>query len=162
MWDDAETRAVSRASTDYATQERQVRARDEKEGVERWLEDVFFALGEVTFLALPALFSLMDAEPNVPLKYAAMFVWATLVLATGTMRDDRFGGRWPPVSPVLVAVRFVYYNAVVLAGAYGGAAVDLSLGSPVVTAAVATLVALAAAAGFPRLVAALGAGPSNR
>ena len=162
MWGGPERRPVSRASTDRATQERQVRKRDEKEGVERWLEDVFFALGEVTFLALPALLSLMDAEPNVPLKYAALFAWATLVLATGTLRDDRVGGRWPAVSPASVAVRFVYYNAAVLVAAYVGTAVDLSLGSPVVTAAVATLVALTAAAAFPRLVAALGARASTR
>lgn len=142
---------VTNRGTDYATQERQLTAREEKEGVEQWLEHVFFAAGEVTFLGLPAFFVLMDAEPNAPLKFAALFAWATLVVATGTFRDSRIGVEWPPVTPVLVLARFAYYVLVVVAVAYAGAGVDLLVGSPALTAAVAVALTLGAARAFPAL-----------
>jgi hypothetical protein len=158
MWRGVERRGVTGRSTDYATEERQLSRREEKEGTELFLQDVFFAVGEVTFLGLPAFLALMVAEPNAPLKYAALFSWATLSLAVGAFRGGRFGVAWPPVSPRLVAVRLGYYDATILAAAYAGAAVDLALRSPVVTAAVAVLVSLAAALAFPRIVAAVSSG----
>ena len=161
MCDGVEGRAVTRRSTDHATEERQLRRRDEKEGVELLLQDVFFALGEVTFLGLPAFLWLLAAEPNAPLKYAAMFSWATLSVAVGAFRGGRFGVEWPPASPSLVVVRFLYYDATILAAAYAGAAVDLALRSPVLTAGVAVLVSLAASLAFPRVAATVDTGFSR-
>ncbi|WP_327050901.1 hypothetical protein [Halomicrococcus gelatinilyticus] len=146
---------MTERGTDHATEERQLRRRDEKEGTELFLQDVFFALGEVTFLGLPAFLWLLVAEPNAPLKYAALFSWATLSVAVGAFRGGRFGVAWPPTSPSLVVVRLLYYDATILAAAYAGAAGDLVLRSPVVTAAVAVVVSLAAALAFPRVAAAV-------
>ena len=152
MCDGLEPSVVTGRSTDYATEERQIRRREEKEGVELFLQDVFLALGEVTFLGLPAFLALMTAEPNAPLKYAALFSWATLALAVGAFRGGRFGVEWPPTSPSLLLVRLLYYDATILGAAYAGASADLALRSPVVTAVVAVLASLAAARAFPRVV----------
>ncbi|WP_227353194.1 hypothetical protein [Haladaptatus salinisoli] len=139
-------------STDYAPNERQLRPREEKEGVERWLEDVFFALGEVTFLSLPAFVALMDAEPNAPVKFTLLVAWATLTLTVGTLRYGRFGVEWPPMTPSQFVVRLAFYNATVTLIAYAGANVDLALRSPAATAGVAALLSVCATWGFARLV----------
>lgn len=139
-------------STDYATEERQIRRREEKAGVEQWFEDVFFALGEVTFLSLPAFVALMDAEPNGPLKFTLLVAWTTLTLTIGTLRSERFSVEWPPMTPLQFVVRLGYYNAVVTLIAYAGARTDLALRSPVVTAGVAAVLSGSAAWAFARLV----------
>ncbi|WP_227374928.1 hypothetical protein [Haladaptatus halobius] len=139
-------------STDYAPDERQLRPREGKAGVEQWIEDVFFALGEVTFLSLPVFVALMDAEPNGPLKFTLLVTWTTLTLTVGTLRGERFGVEWPPMTPSQFVVRLVYYNAVVTLIAYAGARADLAFRSPVVTAGVAAALSVGAAWAFARLV----------
>ncbi|WP_458185833.1 hypothetical protein [Haladaptatus sp. NG-WS-4] len=138
--------------TEYTVEERQLRPRDGKQGIERWIENVFFALGEVTFLSLPAFTALMDADPNAAVKYAALFVWATLTLAIGTLRGERFGAAWPSMSPLSFVVRLGYYNAVVLLVTRAGVRADLAFRSPVVTAGVAVVLSVGAAMALPRLV----------
>lgn len=150
--EDTKISPVTGRSTDYATEERQIRRREEKAGVEQWFEDVFFALGEVTFLSLPAFVALMDAEPNAPVKFTLLVAWATLTLTVGTLRYGQFGVEWPPMTPSQFVVRLVYYNAAVTLIAYAGANVDLALRSPVVTAGVAALLSVCATWGFARLV----------
>jgi len=137
--------------SDYSTEERQLRTRDEKEGVEQWVESVFFAVGEVTFLGLPAFYGLMDAEPNAPLKFAALFAWLALVICIGTFRGPWLDVDWPPVTPLLLLLRLLYYNVVIAPVAYGGAAIDLAFHLPTVTAAVAVLLSVGSAVAFPRL-----------
>ncbi|WP_435159316.1 hypothetical protein [Haladaptatus sp. DFWS20] len=138
-------------STDQTNDERQLRPRDEKGGLEGWVEHVFFAVGEVTFFGIPAFAALMLAEPNGPLKFAAIFVWATLTLATGTLRGNWHGIDWPRMSPMLVALRLAYYNVVILTVSYAGAMADLAVHSPAVTAGVAVVLSLGCALAFPRL-----------
>ncbi|WP_266079672.1 hypothetical protein [Haladaptatus caseinilyticus] len=138
-------------STDRTNDERQLRPREKKGGLEQWVEYVFFAVGEVTFLGLPAFALLMLAEPNGPLKFAAIFVWATLALITGTMRCEWHDIRWPRMTPVLVVVRLCYYNAVILTVSYFGAMADITLHSPAVTAAVAVVLSFGCALAFPRV-----------
>ncbi len=142
--------------SDYSTEERQLRTRDEKEGVEKWVESVFFAVGEVTFLALPAFYGLMDAEPNAPLKFAALFSWLALVVCVGTFRGPWLDVDWPPVTPLLLLLRLLYYNVVVAVVAYAGATIDLALHSPAVTATVVVLLSVGSALVFPRLAWAVG------
>jgi hypothetical protein len=143
--------------SDYSMEERQLRTRDEKEGVEQWVESVFFAVGEVTFLGLPAFYGLMDAEPNVSLKFAALFSWLALVVCVGSFGGPWLDVDWPPVTPLLLLLRLLYYNVVIAAVAYVGAAIDLSLHSPAVTATVAVLLAVGSALVFPRLARAVDA-----
>lgn len=151
MYDALKILPVTGRGTDYTTEERQLRPSEGKQGVERWIESVFFAVGEVTFLGFPAFYLLMDAEPNAPLKFSALFAWMALTVSVGTFRGDWLGIDWPPVTPALFFLRLLYYNAVILAAAYVGTAIDLALHSPVVTAAVAMLLAVASAVVFPRL-----------
>jgi hypothetical protein len=142
--------------SDYSTEERQLRTRDEKEGVERWVESVFFAVGEVTFLGLPTFYGLMDAEPNASLKFAALFAWSALVVCVGTFRGPWLDIDWPPVTPLLLLLRLLYYNVVIAVVAYVGAAIDLAFHSPAVTATVAVLLSVGGALVFPRLAWAVG------
>ena len=137
--------------TDHATEKRQLRPREEKEGIEEWTESFFFAIGEVTFLGVPAFYLLMDAEPNGPLKYSALFAWLAFCLSVGTLRGHWIDIDWPPVTPALALLRLVYYDIVILLVAYAGAAVDLAFHSPFVTATVAVVLAVGGALVFPRL-----------
>lgn len=157
MYEAAQFSRVTGRSTDYSTEERRLRPRDEKEGVEQWVESVFFAVGEVTFLGLPAFYGLMDAEPNVPLKFAALFAWLALVLCVGTLRGPWLGVDWPPVTPALFFLRLLYYNVVIAAVAYLGTATDLAFHSPVPTATVTVLLSVGSALAFPRLAWTVGA-----
>ncbi len=141
------------SGTDHAIEERQLRQRDEKAGVEQWVEHVFFAVGEVTFLGIPAFMLLLGASPNRALKFAAIFAWATLALATGSFRGEWNDVEWPRMTPVLFALRLGYYNAVILAVSYAAAMVDLALLSPVVTAGVSVALSACCAWAFPRLAA---------
>ncbi|WP_458206754.1 hypothetical protein [Haladaptatus sp. NG-SE-30] len=138
-------------STDYAIEERQLQQREGKEGVEKWIENVFFALGEVTFLALPAFAALMDAVPNAPTKFVALFAWVSLTLTTGTLRGERFATEWPSLTPLSLIARLAYYNAVVLLVTEAGVQADLAFHSPVVTAGVAVVLSVVAGVAFPRL-----------
>ena len=151
MYEAAENFDVMSRGTDHATEERQLRTRKGKEGIEEWIESLFFAVGEVTFLCLPAFFLLMDAEPNGPLKFAALFAWIALCLSVGTFRGHWVDIDWPPVTPALLLLRLVYYDVVILAIAYAGTGVDLAFHSPVVTATVAAVLAVGCALAFPRL-----------
>ncbi|KZN24738.1 hypothetical protein A4G99_10395 [Haladaptatus sp. R4] len=151
MYEAAENFEMMSRGTDHATEERRLRTREEKEGIEEWTESFFFAVGEVTFLCVPAFYVLMDAEPNGPLKFSALFGWLALCLSVGTFRGHWIDIDWPQVTPALVLLRFVFYDAVILGVAYAATGVDIAFHSPVVTATTAVVLAVGCALLFSRL-----------
>ncbi len=148
--------------TDYATERRQIREREENDGIGTLLESLFEGMVEVFLLALPALVVYVYSA-SVDAKFSAFVSLLTLGLGVGVLRDERFGPTWPPLSPALVLARFVCYNAAVWLSVTLGALLGLDLGfrvhwssSDVLgLALVAVVVSLVAVAAIPSLARAL-------
>lgn len=147
--------------TDRSTEERRLRPREEEnDALGRWLESLFDALGEVALACIPALlFALMAGEAVT--KFAAAVALGAFVVGVGAGRHGRIrpGPPWPRITPLLVALRVVYYNAAFLGAVLLGvaAAPNLGLGaewSPVDVGGaslVAALIVAVAVALFPRV-----------
>jgi hypothetical protein len=113
-----------------------------------FLHDLTSIFGEVSILGLPVLMLVAMAAP--PASYgitAAMTVaWLTMTVVGalvrgGTIRPlgtDTLG--WLTLSPALIALRFVYYNAVLAGTAVGGVALAGLVGVPPLSVVVAAAI----------------------
>jgi hypothetical protein len=147
--------------TDPATERRRLRSTEEEnDSLGRWLETLFDALGEVALVCIPALlFALMAGQAIT--KFVAGVVLAALVLGVGIGRHGRLrsGPPWPRMSPLLVVLRLVHYNAVFVGAVLLGIALapDVGIGTEwsAVDVGGASLVAVLVVAGgvvaFPRV-----------
>ncbi|WP_135852519.1 hypothetical protein [Halorussus salinus] len=140
---------------------------DEKDGVGVFLDDVTYVFADVSVFGLPLLAVVLVSGGNewVGLKTAALVAWLTTVGVGAVIRGgwvtplatDAPG--WVAVTPWLVVLRVLYYNAALALAAYGGRALGVSVASSVTgspwpslaTVGFALLVGALAAALFPRV-----------
>lgn len=130
-----------------------------KSGFGRWLDDVAYAFAEISLLGLPALWVVLMATDLDPfgLKAAALVAWMAMVATAATIRGgwvtplgtDVPG--WVTLSPPLIFLRLVYYNAALALATFGGVWVAGIVGIDIASIAFALLVAILSAAAFPRL-----------
>ena len=146
---------MSERGTDHVTEQRKAGPRAaRKMGIERWVENVFYAGSEVVLLGFPALWGVMDAPNNVEVKFAALVAVVTLVLAIGTVRDGRIAAlEWPALTPTVFVLKAVFHSVVITVAAYGGAALELFVGSPLGSLLFVVCCSGVAVWLFPRLVA---------
>lgn len=131
----------------------------EKSTFGRFLHDVPYVFAEIAVFALPTLvwISATVIDGGFGVSGSAFAAWATMtfvaaLIYTGLVRPlatDTLG--WVSVSPALVGLRLVYYNATLLAASYGGVAIAALVGYPPAALAVAVGVAALAMLSFPRL-----------
>ncbi len=121
-------------------EERRIRPREEKEGTDRWIQDVFFAFGQTIILGWPMLL-LVFQTPYVyeEASLSAMVGFVSIVLALGTFRGGwvDVGRPWPRLSASVLGSpggylragrRAAYLSSALGLSAFGGAAVHLSTG----------------------------------
>lgn len=123
-----------------------------KEGLEKYTEDVFFALGEVSILGMPVLMAVVvTLEYEAERTLGAIVALATLTLAVATVRSGRtrIGAAWPGFRPSTVLVRIVWYNLAFALAAYGGGAIDVVLRPGLGSVGFAAAVSIAAVVTLP-------------
>jgi hypothetical protein len=135
------------------------RSPDEKDAVGVFLDDVTYAFADVSVLSIPVLYYLLVTEGTeyFGVKAAALVAWLTMVVGAALIRGgwvtplatDVPG--WVAMTPWLVALRLVYYNATLALAAYGGAWVGDLWSSPVASLGVAFVVGALSVGVFPRL-----------
>lgn len=121
-----------------------------KEGIERWLDDLFFAFCEVVVLGIPVLLALvMTSDPGTTL--AAIVAVVTLTLAVTLVRSERtrLSAIWPRFRPSTTLARVLWYNATLAVAAYVGVAIDSVLLPGFGTVVFAASVSVGAAATLP-------------
>lgn len=126
-----------------------------KEGIEGWTEKVFFALIEVSVLALPALIAASAYGPNVlDQSFGAGVSLLVLVLGVGTAKSEYspIEADWPGISPATLLAGVCWYNGTILAAAFLGATIDLLVLEALGTLVFAAGVSLVAVVTFPRFV----------
>ncbi|WP_435174310.1 hypothetical protein [Halorussus sp. AFM4] len=131
---------------------------EEKDGVGVFLDDVTYAFADVSVPSIPVLYALLVGEGTAwfGLKAFALVAWLTMVAGAALVRGgwvappatDAPG--WVAVTPWLVALRVVYYNATLALAAYGGRALAAAW-SPVAAVVLALLVGAVSVALFPRI-----------
>lgn len=133
--------------------------RDEKRGFSRFAHDATRLFADVSLPAVPVLTLILLAGGLGAYgpRTAVMVGWISLV----TVATAIYGGwlsppltdalGWVAVSPVLVALRVVYYNLVLAIASFGSVFVADAVGRPPLSLAVAFVVGAAAALAFPRL-----------
>ncbi|NHN59123.1 MULTISPECIES: hypothetical protein [Halorussus] len=131
---------------------------DEKDGVGVFLDDVAYAFADVSVPSIPVLYGLLVGAGTdwFGLKAFALVAWLTMVAGAALVRGgwvtplatDAPG--WVAVTPWLVALRLVYYNATLAVAAYGGRGVAAAW-SPVAAAVGAFFVGALSVALFPRV-----------
>lgn len=123
-----------------------------KRGIERWLDDLFFAFSEVMILSLPVSFTLvMGSDPGATL--GAIVAVLTSTLAIALVRSDRtpLSAIWPRFRPSTVLARVLWYNAALAVAAYVGAAIDSVLVAGLGTVVFAAAVSVGAVATLPQV-----------
>lgn len=131
----------------------------EKPPVRRFLHDLPYVFTEILVVSIPALYYILVSAPvttfgvkdTVFVACMTMVGVATLI-HTGLIRPlatDTLG--WVTLTPTLVAVRFVYYNLVLLAAAYGSLALGALVSAPLLALGVAGVIGAASMLAFPRL-----------
>ena len=127
-----------------------------KEGLEGWTENVFYALLEVSVLALPALLATTAFGPDiVGQSLGASVSLLSLVLGVGTAKSgfSPLDAEWPRFSPTTVLARTLWYNGAILAAGFGGRAIDVLLFERLGTLVFAVAVSLVAVTTLPRFAA---------
>ncbi|WP_224449501.1 hypothetical protein [Haloprofundus salilacus] len=121
---------------------------------ERWLDFIFFAAMEVSFLVLPVLVLLLGVRPAGPASAAAMTSLSTTVVAVGSFRGRYLDvGAWPRVGQFrTMPIRSAYYGSVVGVGTYLGTAVYLRTGVGWTVVVVPAALSLLALAALPRFL----------
>ncbi|WP_224450044.1 hypothetical protein [Haloprofundus salilacus] len=110
--------APQRRGTDPSTEQRQLRPREESDGLGRVLEDLFSGGGAVALLTIPAMFWVLSVTARQSLLAAAAVVFVfgvafvSLAVSVSAFRGDWFGvgPAWPPRSYALAGIRVVGYN----------------------------------------------------
>ncbi|WP_224268818.1 hypothetical protein [Haloprofundus salinisoli] len=119
---------------------------------ERWLDFVFFAAMEVSFLSLPVLVLLLGVRPAGPVSAAALTSLSTTVVAVGSFRGRTLDvGAWPRVGQLrTMPIRSAYYGAVIGGGTHLGTVVHLETGVGWAVVVVPALLSVLALAALPR------------
>ena len=133
-------------------------AKEEKDGYGVFLDDLGYAFAEISFLSLPVLFLvMMRGERSFFGVKASLFVaWMVAVVMAALVRGgwvtplatDVPG--WVSLKPSLVALRLLYYNAL-LAGVAIVGGMLASLEYPLLSVLVPAAVGAAAIAAFPAM-----------
>jgi len=111
-------------------------ARTEKNGAGLFLHDTIRIYGELSVLALPALFVVMSYPGGAwwDAKGTALIAWLTMTLVGTLIRGGWIrplltpSRGWVTLSPPLLAFRLLYFNLAMLVAAYGGLAVAAGVG----------------------------------
>ncbi len=130
----------------------------EKSGFGRFLHDCSYVFGDISIPALPILFVIMAAPGTgvYDATAAGFLAWMTMVAVGTAIRGgwirpfatDTLG--WVSLAPVLIALRFVYYNLVLAVAVFGGVALADAVGYPPLSLVVAFIVAIVSTMAFPR------------
>ena len=133
-------------------------AQADKDGVGVFLDDAAYAFAEISFLGLPALYAVMmraelayfGAKAGLFAAWIAMVLVATLIRGgwLTPLATDVPG--WVSLKPSLVALRLVYYNAVMGGAAYLGG-VLAAAGHPLLSVVGPVAVGAGAVGVFPAL-----------
>ena len=127
----------------------------EKNVFGQFLHDIQYVFAEISLVSLPVLYYFLVSAPAM--KETAFVAWMVMVIVAtlihiGSIRPlatDTLG--WVTITPLLVGVRFIYYNLTLLAATYGGLALAAGVGAPVLSIGVAGVVGAASMLVFPRL-----------
>lgn len=144
--------------------DRQLRPREERAGLDRWLYDLYFhGFGQTTFLGLLMLWTVLQTPfLGLEAKTAVVGAWPGAMLAIGTLRSEVVGvGRpWPALTNRKLGVRggygawasrAVYVSATLGLGTYGGVAVAVVTGDVLLAVPVAAVLAVAGVVALPYL-----------
>jgi len=111
------------------------RTATEKDAVGAFLDDVAYAFADVSFLSAPALSAVLLSTPEqwFGVEGATLVAWTAMVVGAALIRGgwvtplatDARG--WVAITPWLVALRLVYYNAALASAALGGSAAEAAL-----------------------------------
>lgn len=98
---------------------------------DRWLDHAFFAVMEVSTLALPVLLLLLGAPPASETSLAALAALAATAASVATFRGGYLGdGRWPrPGHLGTMAGRAAAYGGVLAVGTFLGVQAQLLTGA---------------------------------
>jgi hypothetical protein len=156
------TRDSDRGSHD----ERQLRPREARPVVARWIDDVFYyGFTQVVLLGLLALWTVIQTPyVDLAVKTGVVVAAPVTMFAIGTFRSGlvSVGRPWPRLDGARLrtgegyqayVTRAVYVSATLLGATYGGALVALVVDSVPVAVPVAAVLAVALVALFPHLTA---------
>ncbi|MFC4548965.1 MULTISPECIES: hypothetical protein [Halorussus] len=125
----------------------------------RWVNDLVAVFADVSLSALPVLYYFLLSEDLrfFGVKTMAFVAWAGATVVATAIRGGWFEPPgtdvlgWVSVTPALVALRVVYFNATLWLAAYGGTRTLVATDSALVGVAFALAVAVAATLAFPRV-----------
>lgn len=131
--------------------------RVEKSAFGRYLHDLAYVFGEVSFLALPALYYVMavGGEDAAGATGAALVAWLTMTVVGAAIRSGWFTPPgtdvpgWVSVTPALIGLRLVYFSATVAIAALGGVTVAELVGPPAIALGWSAAVSTVATCLFP-------------
>lgn len=131
----------------------------EKDPIGCYLHDVVTVFTDISVLSLPALYvvSRTPEDGYFGVVSSALVVWMTMTVVAAAIRGgwvrplatDTLG--WVSITPSLVGLRIVYYNAVLLGASFGSVAIVGALGVPRASLALAFAIGLGSVLAFPRL-----------
>lgn len=123
-------------------------------GIEKWLDDLFFAFSEVMVLGLPVLLALVIGS-NPAATLGAIVAVATLTLAIALVKSERtrLSATWPRFRLSTTLARVLWYNTTLAVAAYVGAAIDSALAPGFGSVGFAAAVSIGAVATLPWIAA---------
>jgi len=150
----------SRTDGDHTRQRRREWYGDDEDKHVFWqfCDEVVYATADVAIPALPALVYLMNQPPRVLARIAApvFFTLGAMILGASAFRGGWLpppgASEWVSLTVPSLLLRVPYYGGTLLVAAYGGAAIELAIGSRNAATAFALVAAIVAIGVFPRFV----------
>lgn len=146
--------------TDFSTDQRQLRSREENDGIGRFLQTGFDGMVEVLVFSLPVL-TLVFLTSDVEITFVTIAAIVALAVGVTVQRFRPLGRPWPKMTLRLIVARLVVYNVTLVAGLalgrwlFSSPMIDFTwLEQPILgPSVVAAVVGLVVVAGFPALAA---------
>ena len=135
----------------------------EKDGLGLLIDDTVYAFADISVPCIPLLYVIMVTTTVEfgGIKSAAMIGWLTMVLGTALIRGgwiqplftDIPG--WVSLSPLLIGLRFLYFNLALAVIAYGGDSLGKTVQVPILPMGWAVMIGGLAVGIFPALAGAI-------
>ena len=135
------------------------RTKVEKDGFGLFIDDTVYTFADISVASLPILWIIMVTSPVKygGVKSAAFIGWMTMVLSAALIRGGwitpfftKIPG-WVSLSPLLVGLRIIYYNATLAIVAYSGGWVSTTVQNPLLFLGWSLLVSIFAIGMFPTI-----------